>query len=98
MDQIREQLFACARFAFDQNRRLRVGNAQRELDCATYRGRLSDDAFLAVTFVQRAAKVHDLRRQLIAFECRADLICDAFDERHLVIVKTFSRLAPDESE
>ena len=98
MDQIREQLFAGAGFAFDQNCGLRVGHTQRELDCATYRGRLSDNSFLAVTFVQRAAKVHDLRRQLITLECGADLIGDAFDERHLVIVKAFSRLAPDESE
>src|SRR5829696_2668383 len=98
MDQIREQLFACPRLAFDQDRGLCVGNTQRQLDRTTYRGGLADDAFLAIALVQCAAQVHDLCRQLITLECGADLIGDAFDECDVVILETFSRLAPDESE
>ena len=59
---------------------------------------LTDDAFLAVAFVKRGAEVHDLRRQLIAFERRADLVGDAFDERDFVIFKSFARLAPNQTE
>jgi hypothetical protein len=98
MDQIRKQLFACSRFAFDQDRGLRVCNTQCQLDRATYRRRLTDDPFLSVTLVQRAAQVHDFCRQLVALECGAYLIRDAFDECDFVILETFARLAPNESE
>src|ERR1043165_6057261 len=83
VNQVREQLLARARFAFDQNRRLRVRNTQCQLEGATYRGSLTDDARLAVTFVQRTTQVHDFGRQLIAFERRADLVRDTFDARAL---------------
>ncbi len=63
-----------------------------------YRGGLTDDPILAVAFVQRAAQVHDLCRQLIAFERRADLIRDTFDEGDFVFLKSLARLAPNESE
>src|SRR6185369_7920671 len=97
VNQIREQLFTSPRFAFDQNSRLRIGYAQRELDRTTYRGGLTDDSFFTVALVQGTAQVHDFRRQLVAFECGSDLVGDALDERYVVIVETFSRLAPDES-
>ncbi len=79
MNQICEQLFTGAWFTFNQNGGLRIGNAQREFDRATYRGRLADDAFLAVTLLQRCSQLHDLRRQLIALERCSDLIGDALD-------------------
>ena len=60
MDQVGEQFLARAGLTFNQNGRLRVGDTQRELDCATDRRRLTDVAFLAVAFVQRAAQVDDL--------------------------------------
>ena len=48
--------------------------------------------------MQRAAQVHDLGRQLVALERRADLIRDTFNERDFVFLKTLARLAPNESE
>ena len=48
--------------------------------------------------MQGAAQVHYLGRQLIAFERGANLVRDAFDERHLMILKTFSRCAPHQTE
>src|SRR6185503_12998291 len=54
--------------------------------------------FLAVALVQCAAQVHDLCRQLVALECGPDLIGNAFDECDFVILETFARLTPDESE
>ena len=98
MDQVGQQFFTGARFAFDQDRGLGVSDAQCHLDGAAYHGRLTDDAVLAIAFVQRTTQVHDFRRQLIALECRADLVGNALDERDFVILKAFARLAPNQSE
>ena len=51
-----------------------------------------------MTLVQGTTQAHHFRRKLIAFERRADLICDALDERDFVILEAFTRAAPDQTE
>ena len=82
----------------NQNGRLRVGDAKRQLDGAPNRGRLADDAIFAVAFVQRAFQAQDFGRKMIAFQRGADLIADALDERDLVIFETLARFAPHQAE
>src|SRR5262249_2843112 len=51
MEQVREQFFACSGLAFDQHGRLRVGDAECELDGGADAGCLTDDAIAAVSLV-----------------------------------------------
>src|SRR6185503_1636468 len=98
MNQIGQQLFAGARLTLNQDRGLSVGDAKGQLNRAPNAGRLSDDAILAMPFMQRALQAHDLGGKMIALQSRAYLIGDALDQRDLVIFEPIALFAPYQTQ
>ena len=98
MDEICEQFLSCTRFSLDQNSCLCVCHAEGQFHCAANDRGLSNDAFFSVAFMQCAAEAHHLSGKLIPFECGADLISNALDQRHLVVMKSFPCFTPNKSQ
>ena len=95
MDEICDQLLAGARFAKYQNGRVCIGDIQTKFDRSADGRSLSDK--LALPLVKLALEPHDLGRKLIAFERRADLICDALDQCDVMIFES-AFFAPHKSQ
>ncbi len=95
MDEIREKLLSGSRLAVDEDRRVRVGDVEREFDGTPDRRRLTDD--LRMALMELRLEPHHLGAELIALESRADLIGDALDQRDVVIGER-RVLAPNETD
>src|SRR5260370_31166024 len=98
VNQVRYQFFAGAGFSLDQNRSLRIGDAQRQFDRATNCRRLADDPIFAIALMQRAFQAHDFGREAIALQRGANLIGYSLDQGDLVIFETIALPAPDPTE
>src|SRR5712691_3316013 len=98
VNQVRYQFLAGSGFTLDQNRSLRIGDAQRQLNRATNRRGLADDSIFAIALVQRAFQAHDFGRKVIALQRGANLIGDSLDQGDLMIFEAIALLAPDPTE